>query len=85
MEIKEFWAVYEVDSAANPIYGIYVSLADAEEAIFTEAESFAYEILMGEDPEDVRGEEEWDYLLDNKWLMEDCASCFAIQKINFEL
>lgn len=43
------YAVYEIDSDSHPVLGIYPSRADAEEAIFTEAEDWAYEALMTAD------------------------------------
>ena len=63
------------------IYGAYFSLADAEEAIFTEAENFAYEVLMTEDPMDVKGEKTWNIPFDYKWLMTDCADCLTIHSV----
>ena len=57
---------------------IFRNRADAEEFIFTTAEEWTYEYLMTGDPEDVIGESEWNYKLDWKFLMNDCADSFKI-------
>lgn len=75
------YAVYENDSIEDPIYGIYLSLADAEEAIFAECEDYAYETMMTADPLDVFGCAEWDWKIDYKWLVEDAMKTFAIQEV----
>lgn len=76
----EGYAVLEYD-AVNPVFGIYKSLADAEEALYAECEAFAYETLMTGDPEDITGMEEWVYAEDYWWLMRDCASTFHIEEV----
>ena len=75
-------AVYENDSIEDPIYGIYLSLADAEEAILTECENYAYEIMMTSDPSDVFGFPEWAWADDYKWLVKDAMKTFNIQEVS---
>lgn len=75
------YAVYENDSIEDPIYGIYLSLADAEEAILVECESYAYEIMMTSDPSDVFGFPEWAWADDYKWLVKDAMKTFSIQEV----
>ena len=76
------YAVYENDSIEDPIYGIYLSLADAEEAILTECENYAYEIMMTSDPSDVFGFPEWAWADDYKWLVKDAMKTFNIQEVS---
>lgn len=79
---KEMYLVIETDfDYSFNVRNAYRSLADAEEAIFTEAEDFAYEVIMAEDPVDVKGSKAWDIPLDSKWLMRDYAECFTIHKV----
>lgn len=83
-EIEEphcMYAVYEDAHVQEPIYGVYPTRADAEEAILAECESYAYEIMMTADPLDVFGLSEWDWKIDYKWLIEDAMRTFAIQEI----
>lgn len=75
------FAVYENVHVEDPILGVYATLADAEEAIFTECEDYAYEIMMTADPLDVFGCAEWDWKIDYKWLVEYAMRTFAIQEI----
>ena len=75
------YAVVDIDGYDGLVYGIYPTLADAEEAIFSEAETYAYEAIMTNDPEDLFGTTEWDYKNDSKWLMKDTARCFKIQMV----
>lgn len=75
------FAVYENDNVEDPIYGIYLSLADAEEAILVECESYAYEIMMTSDPSDVFGFPEWAWADDYKWLVKDAMKTFSIQEV----
>lgn len=75
------FAVYENDNVEDPVIGIYTTCADAEEAIFTECEWYAYEVMMTADPLDVYGGIEWDWKLDYKWLMEDASRTFSIQEV----
>ena len=75
------YAVYENDNVEDPVLGIYATLADAEEAIFTECEWYAYEVMMTGDPLDVYGMPSWDWKIDYKWLMEDALRTFSIQEV----
>ena len=75
------YAVYEND-CEDPIYGVYATRADAEEAILTECEDWVYETMLCEDPADVIGLDFWDWYVDWRFLMRDAARCFHIQKIN---
>lgn len=74
------FAVYENDTQ-NPVFGIYATRADAEEAILTECETFAYEVMMTDDSDDVIGCDEWDWYYDYKWLMRDAGRTFNIQEV----
>ena len=75
------YAVYENENVENPVYGIYSSLADAEEAILTECEDYVYEIMMTSDPSDVFGFSEWAWADDYKWLVKDAMKTFSIQEV----
>ena len=75
------FAVYENAYVEDPVLGIYATLADAEEAIFTECEWYAYEVMMTGDPLDVYGMPSWDWKIDYKWLMEDALRTFSIQEV----
>ena len=78
---KVMYAVYENYNTEDPVYGVYSTRADAEEAIFTECESYVYELMMTADPMDVMGLPEWTWDIDYKWLMEDAMKTFAIQEV----
>ena len=75
------FAVYENDNIEDPVLGIYPTRADAEEAIFTECETYAYEIMMTADPRDVFGALQWDWDVDYKWLVKDAMKTFSIQEV----
>ena len=75
------FVVYENDCVKDPVLGIYATLADAEEAIFTECEWYVYETMMTEDPLDVYGTPSWMWKIDYKWLMEDALRAFSIQEV----
>ena len=75
------FAVYEDAHVERPVLGIYATLADAEEAIFTECEWYVYEVMMTGDPLDVYGMPSWDWKIDYKWLMEDALRTFSIQEV----
>lgn len=75
------FAVYEDAHVENPVLGVYATRADAEEAIFTECEWYAYEVMMTGDPLDVYGMPSWDWKVDYKWLMEDTGRTFSIQEV----
>ena len=74
------YAVFESGSD-SPVYGVYSSRSEAEEAILTECEVFAYEVMMTDDPADVIGCDEWDWCHDYKWLMCDAGRTFSIQEV----
>ena len=74
------FAVYEND-CIEAVYGVYPSRCEAEEAILTECETFAYEVMMTDDPADVIGCDEWDWHHDYKWLMWDAGKTFNIQEV----
>lgn len=79
-EDSPYTAMYAVleDEA---IYGIYYSLADAEEAILAECEGEVEELMMTSYPLDVTGEEEWDWKHDYRFLVRDCAQSFRIDTV----
>lgn len=83
-EIEEPIYMYAVceEGIDNPIYGVYSSRADAEEAILTECEDYAYKTMMTTDPLDIFGCTEWDWKIDYKWLVEDAVKTFAIQEVS---
>ena len=74
------YAVFESGSD-SPVYGVYPSRSEAEEAILIECETFAYEVMMTDDPADVIGCDEWDWCHDYKWLMWDAGRTFSIQEV----
>lgn len=83
-EIEEprcMYAVYENDCVEDPVLGVYATQADAEEAIFTECEWYAYEVMMTGDPRDVFGAFKWDWADDYKYLMKDAMRTFSIQEV----
>ena len=59
---------------------IYSSKADAEEALFTECEWRAYEVLMTDDSYEVFGRKKWNYTDDFWTLMNECARAFEIRE-----
>ena len=69
------------DNSVPNVIAVYVELADAEEAFFTECESWAYEMLMNEDPVDFWGVYDWDYPEDYKYLMRVAADTFKIEEV----
>lgn len=75
------YAVYEVGSDNHPVLGVYSSRADAEEAIFTEAEDWAYETLMTADPADMFGWAVWKYPEDYFSLLSIGAEIYAIDEV----
>ena len=75
------YAVYENENVETPVYGIYSSRADAEEAILTECEDYAYEVMMTSDPSDLFGFPEWAWADDYKWLVKDAMKIFSIQEV----
>ncbi len=75
------FAVYENDNIEDPMLGIYATRADAEEAIFTECEWYAYEVIMTDDPREVFGAFKWDWADDYEYLMKDAMRTFSIQEV----
>ena len=78
---KVMYAVYENYNTEDPVYGVYPTRSDAEEAIFTECENYVYELMMTADPMEVMGLPEWDWDVDYEWLMKDAMKTFAIQEV----
>ena len=76
----KLFAAYE-DDTENPILGVFATLADAEEAIFTECENWVYETMMRDDPNDILGWPKWNWHYDWKCLMWDASRCFHIQEV----
>ena len=74
------YAVIEHDMA-DPVYGVYLTRADAEEAILAECQGWTYEVMMTEDPEDVIGDDHWEWADDYRWLMRDAGRTFHIQEV----
>ena len=60
--------------------GIYSSRADAEEIILSEAEEWAYSVMMTEDPTDFWGARKW-FWHDYPTLMEIAAETFSIIEV----
>lgn len=75
------YAVYEVDSDNHPVLEIYPSRADAEEAIFTEAEDWAYEALMTADLMDMLGWVSWEASENYYALLRIGAEIYAIDEV----
>ena len=73
------FVLFEKD-CEDPVLGVYATLADAEEALFTECEDWTYETMMTDDPYDVYGTYEWDWNMDYWDLMYDCARTFSIME-----
>lgn len=78
---RSMYAVVQTEICEDNVCGIYPTRADAEEAIFSECETWAYEVLMTDDPMDVLGEEEWDFFSDWRTLMSDCGRAFGIFEV----
>ena len=76
------FAVHENDCVEDPVIGIYTTRADAEEAIFTECEWYAYEVMMTGDPRDVFGTFKWDWADDYEYLVKDAMRTFSIQEVS---
>ena len=76
--MKEVYVVIEYDGSA--VLGVFESRADAEEAILTECEDWAYEVLMTEDPMYVADVSEFDYYYDYYWFLNDTGRSFNIVK-----
>lgn len=82
-EVEEPICMYAVieDDVTDPVYGVYPDRADAEEAILTECQTWVYQVMMTEDPEDVLGDDHWEWADDYRWLIRDCAKVFHIQEV----
>ena len=78
MKIKTMYAVVELMD--GPIYGIYNSIADAQEAIFQDSDDWAYEVIMRESGTDVLGHP-WHLPEDHITLMLDSADNFRIEEV----
>ena len=75
------YVVVQVECSYQNIYGVYETRADAEEAIFCEAETWAYEVIMTDDPMDFMDEEEWNYPEHWRYLMKDAGRAFEVQEV----
>lgn len=75
-KLRNVYVVYDKGSL-NPILGVYLTLAEAEEAIYTECEDYAAEVIMTDDPEDVFGRE-FEFPHDYWVLMNDVAKACRI-------
>ena len=69
------------DDVEEGFRGIYATQADAEEILYDLLEEYVYEVMMTEDPWDVRGKEEWDWHEDWVWLMTDAWRTFRIEPV----
>lgn len=74
------YAVYMSDAYKDPVVGVYYSLADAEEAIFTECEAWVEKEIMTADPMDMFGHE-FNIPEDYWYLMKDSSYMYNIQTI----
>lgn len=74
------YAVFEED-ADEPVVGVYENLADAEETILAECESWVEECMNTADPMEVFGKPEWDFVDDYWLLMNEAAKIFGIQTV----
>ena len=61
-------------------YGIYSIRADAEEIILSEAEEWAYSVMMTEDPTDFWGARKW-FWSDYPTLMDIAVETFSIIEV----
>ena len=79
--MRKMFAVCD-ECGAKPVYGIYSTRADAEEAILAECEDYVYWMMMTHDPRDVIGEcKEWDWYWDYKFFLSDAGRTFFIQEV----
>ena len=79
METK--WVIF--DDVEDGFRGIYETEADAIEMLYDLLEEYAYEVMMTEEPIDVRGgeDEEWNWHDDWMWLMTDAWRTFRIEPV----
>lgn len=73
----EMYAVLDRENE-EPVLGVYLTRADAEEAAFDFAEEWVYKVLMTDDPMDVLGQSEWNYAADYRYLMNDALDSLEI-------
>lgn len=78
MKTKTMYAVVELMD--RQIYGIYNSIADAQEAIFQDSDDWAYEVIMSESGTDILGHP-WHLPEDHIALMLDSADSFSIEEV----
>lgn len=76
----KMFAVLEPD-VMDPVYGIYPTYEEAEEAIISASKVWAAEVMESEDSMDVIGHYEWDPEFDFDWLVNNCKGSFRIQEI----
>ena len=69
------------DYSENCCYGAYPTLSEAQEILLSEAEDWAYGVLMSEDPEDFWGEAKWDDKYDYPRLMRYAVETFKIIEV----
>lgn len=74
------YAVIEADSD-EPIVGVFMTQAEAEEMILSFCEEYTEEIFNGDDPREVYGRSNWNFPEDYWDLMLDCARTFGIQTV----
>lgn len=74
------FAVLEPDMM-DPIYGIYPTYEEAEQAVEAACCEWAKDVIENQDPEDVIGLRAWDEELDYDWLVKNCRNSFRIQEV----
>ena len=76
----KMFAVLEPD-LMEPVYGIYPTYEEAEQAVETACHEWATDVIENQDPEDVIGLKAWDEELDYDWLVKNCRGTFRIQEV----
>ena len=76
----KMFAVFEPD-LMEPVYGIYPTYEEAEQAVETACHEWATDVIENQDPEDVIGLRAWDEELDYDWLVKNCRGTFRIQEV----
>ena len=76
----KMFAVLEPD-LMEPVYGIYPTYEEAEQAVETACHEWATDVIENQDPEDVIGLRAWDEELDYDWLVKNCRGTFRIQEV----
>ena len=74
------FAVLEPD-VMDPVYGIFPTYEEAEQAIEMACHEWAVDVIENQDPEDVIGLKAWDEELDYDWLVKNCRGTFRIQEV----